>query len=54
MSEDAYNISIPVKFDGIDEITAKVEKMSALMDEIKTLAKSITESTITVRNLNEN
>lgn len=41
-------VNIPIKIDGLDEISAKVEKMSALMDEIKALAKSIEGSTVTV------
>lgn len=44
----SVNCTIPVNIEGLDEINAKVEKMSALMDEIKALAQSITESTVTV------
>lgn len=47
-------MNIPIKIEGLDEISAKVEKMSALMDEIKALAESITESTVTVNLPDEN
>ena len=42
------SVNIPIKIEGLDEISAKVEKMSALMDEIKELAESITESKVYV------
>lgn len=46
MNEQSYNL--PIQMNGIKEINSKIEKISALMDEIKALAKSINESTITV------
>lgn len=52
MSRESYDM--PIKIEGLDEINAKVEKMSALMDEIKTLARSITESTVTINFPDEN
>lgn len=43
---ESYNM--PIKINGLDEINTKIKKMSALMDEIKALAESITKSTIAV------
>lgn len=40
--------SIPVGFSGLDEVNEQVEKMSACMNELQRLAKSISESTVTI------
>ena len=44
--EKSFNI--PINIEGMDEINAKIEKINALMCEIKTLAESITQATVTV------
>ena len=44
----SVNCTIPVEIEGLDDIQEKVEKLSALVEEAKTLAQSISESTVTV------
>ena len=44
----SVNCTIPVDIEGLDDIQEKVEKLSALVEEAKTLAQSISESTITL------
>lgn len=46
MNNNSYNFDIEIN--GLDDINEKIEKISALMEEIKALAKSITESSITI------
>lgn len=51
---NGQSCDIPIEINGLDEIEAKIEKMSALMDEIKALAQSITESTVIISLPDEN
>ena len=50
----SVNCTIPVEIEGLDDIQEKVEKLSALVEEAKTLAQSISESTVIVNLSDEN
>ena len=46
---DTISYVISAKIEGLEEATAKIEKINALMEEIKALAKSLEESICTIK-----